>query len=148
MESKFQGNRSVWRQSQEQYLKDQFQKLLAEIPTFHILPKSKIEDIAESFSEVTFQDGDVIIQEGELGDKMYILKSGKVSVYKRELGASSKNKYIRTLEPPSFFGEYALVSNSPRTASVVATESCSCYTLHKEAFACLFSANVTICIIV
>ena len=52
---------------------------------------------------------------------MYILKSGKVSVYKRELGVSSRNKYIRTLEPPSFFEEYALVSNSPRTASVVAT---------------------------
>ena len=138
----FPSTSSVWRQSKEQYLKDQFIKVLAEVPTLQILPKSKIDDIADSFSEITFQDGDVIIQEGELGDNMYILKSGKVSIYKRGAGAPSKNKYIRTLEPPSFFGEYALVSNSPRTASVVAIEPCTCYILHKEAFACLFPANL------
>ena len=52
MESKFQGNRSVWRQSKEQYLKDQFQKLLAEnsdvpyiakVKRLKILPKALVK---------------------------------------------------------------------------------------------------------
>ena len=62
--------------------------------------------------------------------------------YKQMSDESPKPTFIRTLEPPSYFGEYALLASSPRTASVIAaSNNCSCYMLHKEAFSCLFPVN-------
>ena len=65
----------------------------------------------------TFQDLEVIFEEGSYGDEMYIVHSGAVKLVKKSPG---REIVIATVQPGEFFGEMALVDNAPRSVSAVA----------------------------
>lgn len=65
--------------------------------------------------------GDVILREGETGDEFYLVKSGSVSVTTSMQGSLV---HLATLQRGGFFGEVALLSGQPRTATVTALEPC------------------------
>ena len=65
----------------------------------------------------TFQDLEVIFEEGSYGDEMYIVHSGAVHLVKKSPG---REIVIATIQPGEFFGEMALVDNAPRSVSAVA----------------------------
>ena len=67
-----------------------------------------------------YQKGDMIIQEGDLGGEMFIIKSGSVDVIKRD---DQKEMVLATLERGDFFGEMAILENVPRSAMVIARET-------------------------
>ncbi len=64
-----------------------------------------------------YRDGEVIVQEGEDGNDMFLIQSGKVRVVK---GKGDKEIVLATLGPRDFFGEMALFGERKRTATVVA----------------------------
>ena len=66
-------------------------------------------------SEETFQDGQIIFEEGSAGDWIYLIESGAVEVYKR---AGDEEFVIGVLQPGDVFGEIAFFARVPRTASV------------------------------
>ncbi len=68
-------------------------------------------------SLVSFQPGEVIFNEGDPGDEMYILLKGDVRIFQ---GAGEDRREIRILQPGGFFGEMAILSDSPRSAAAVA----------------------------
>jgi len=68
----------------------------------------------------TYKKSEVIFVEGTLGGEMYIVYSGKVVLYTQ--GASGRDKILATLEAGDFFGEMALVDDSPRSATAIAEE--------------------------
>jgi len=61
----------------------------------------------------------VILQEGETGDEFYLVKSGTVRVSTRQGGDEVA---LANLQRGGFFGEVAVLSGQPRTASVTALE--------------------------
>jgi len=65
----------------------------------------------------TFQDLEVIFEEGNYGNEMYIVHSGLVKLVKQSMG---REMVIATIQPGEFFGEMALVDNAPRSVSAVA----------------------------
>lgn len=65
-----------------------------------------------------FQEGSVVVNEGEAGDTMYLIKSGRVSVTVK--GAGRAGRRLTGLEEGDFFGEIALATNRPRLATVKA----------------------------
>lgn len=67
--------------------------------------------------ELRYNPGEVIIQEGSFGNTAYILKSGKVEVYK---STPKKKILLATLEAKEIFGELGLIEDKPRSASVIA----------------------------
>ena len=66
----------------------------------------------------TFQPGEYIFKEKEKGEVMYIILEGTVELRKKVEGAEKCLKIVE--EPNDFFGEMALVDQSPRSASAVA----------------------------
>jgi CRP-like cAMP-binding protein len=66
--------------------------------------------------------GEFIIRQGELGDLFFCLESGNAT-------ATVNNKEVFKYESGGCFGELALIYNSPRAASVVATTACKLWTL-------------------
>jgi hypothetical protein len=74
------------------------------------------------FETQVFEAGASIVTEGEPGDAAYIIESGSCEVFKLIDG---KQVLVRTLNPGDVFGETAVFTGSPRTATVVAKERSS-----------------------
>jgi len=91
---------------------------LATVSLFSHLRKEELQRLANQSSYRTFKFGEEIIREGEQDGRLYILISGKVNVFKSY--RTKKEKRLRILEPPAYFGEIALIDELVRSATVVA----------------------------
>jgi CRP/FNR family transcriptional regulator, cyclic AMP receptor protein len=65
-------------------------------------------------TEETFQDGQIIFDEGSSGDWVYVIDSGAVELSKKVEG---KKIVIEILQPGDIFGELAFIAHVPRTAT-------------------------------
>lgn len=74
----------------------------------------------------------MIIKEGDAGDVFYIIESGIVTVTRR--GTDGKEEALATLRAPEYFGEMALMDNSPRNATVIAKGPVTCLALSRVMF--------------
>jgi CRP-like cAMP-binding protein len=79
----------------------------------------------------TYQDGDVIIRQGDTGDCMFVIQEGRVSVVK-ELDSGEVELAVRG--PGEFFGEMALFEHETRMATVRAIEKARVLTIDKKSF--------------
>ena len=93
--------------------------------------------VAEALNEVIYSEGDMIVEQGDVGDTFYIIKKGEAVVYK-SVPPSAPATEVARLKEGSFFGERALVKNERRAATVtVVSSSMTCLTLDREAFSVL-----------
>ncbi|MEK5257425.1 ABC transporter transmembrane domain-containing protein [Paenibacillus sp. FSL F4-0125] len=105
---------------------------LAKFPFFAGVEFSELESIAKLFSSETCKEGDTIVQEGDHGDKFYIIIRGRFEILKQISGA--ENHRVAVLEDGDHFGEIALLADVLRTASVQALEPSLLLSLRREAF--------------
>ena len=96
--------------------------LLRGIEMLSLLPEAALERLARSLSEIQAVAGDVIICEGEVGDRFYVISDGKVEVVGK------------TLSRGDSFGEVALLRDVPRTATVTALTNVTLYALDRDVF--------------
>lgn len=90
---------------------------LPKIPLFSDLPEEAFIALFERCPLRRTEPGDRIIEQGSQGTSFFVICSGKVRVVRTEGEASRE---LATLEEGSFFGEMALLSDAPRSASVEA----------------------------
>ncbi|HLH75574.1 MAG TPA: mechanosensitive ion channel family protein [Candidatus Binataceae bacterium] len=83
-----------------------------------------------------FGPGEVLMHEGGAGDCLHILRRGQVEISARAPGGG--RLHLGNLTPPAFFGEIALMTGEPRTASVIARSEVEVVELNRQAFADLF----------
>jgi CRP-like cAMP-binding protein len=88
--------------------------LIRGLPLFELCSKRDLRRIAALADERDVADGTELIREGEPGSEFYVVVDGEVEVRRR-------GRRVARLGPGSFVGEIALLSRSPRTATVVAT---------------------------
>jgi serine/threonine-protein kinase len=69
------------------------------------------------FNSRTFKKGELIIKEGDVGDAAYIITRGTAEAYKKQ---KSRRRILRRMGPGDVFGETAILTEAPRSASVVA----------------------------
>jgi len=80
-----------------------------------MLPRGHVDQIFKNLEPVYVNSGDEIITEGDAGDYCYIIVKGEVDIYKC---VAEGEDLIATLQTGALFGENALVSKEPRSASV------------------------------
>jgi len=71
--------------------------------------------------KVSYNDDEVIFQEGDEGDAMYVINEGTVEISRN---SSNDRVLLAELEAGDFFGEMAIVAESKRTATAVAHGRC------------------------
>ena len=91
-----------------------------------------------------YKPGNVIISEFEPGNSFYLIQSGRVQLVKCVNGAK---KNLDIMKPGEFFGEMAILDNSPRSATCVAIGNVECLEFNKENFELLIMGNPQIAII-
>jgi voltage-gated potassium channel len=102
-------------------------RMVARVPFFAELDADQIAAIGAILRYVPASQGDVLIRAGEIGDRMFFILSGVVTV---EIGGGRK----ATLEDGGFFGEIALLHRARRTATVTARTRCELLALDVDDF--------------
>lgn len=97
--------------------------ILKKIPIFLNLTLDQLKDISESTEEKQFSPGEMVFEEGDRGNEMYIIYSGKVKILRQKKdGKEGDEIVLAELGPQSYFGEMALLDDSPRSASAKVVE--------------------------
>ena len=104
---------------------------LSKIDLFREFPVDSLAELCQSFSSANYQPGSTIISEGDEGDLFYIIVRGRVEILKR---IDDEDKRVKILEDGDFFGEIALLSNVPRTATVRTVEPTLLISLKRARF--------------
>ena len=102
------------------------------------LPDDILRAIAASGVVRTFPRNTVLIHEGDVGDSLYILLSGRVKVYASN--DSGREVVINFNGPGEYVGEMSL-EGAPRSASVVTTEPVTCAIVTRDRFRDFIAAN-------
>lgn len=100
---------------------------------FSALDEKEKKIVVDAMEEKFFKAGDKVITQGEDGDVLYVVDSGKLDCFKR-FTKEGPNQYLKTYFPAESFGELALLYNAPRAASIVAKEDSVCFSLDRECF--------------
>jgi CRP-like cAMP-binding protein len=106
-------------------------RLRTTVPLFSELDTESLVELSEHFQPESFHAGVSVIHQGEKGDKFYILLEGTAEVLRAVGGMESP---LAILQDGSFFGEMALLSRVPRTATVRARTTCSTLSLERHHF--------------
>lgn len=106
--------------------------LLRGIDIFESLSVSELAATVSFVEEIDSTPGEIIIQEGTVGDTMYLVVKGEVSVIK-DLGEINEIEIDR-IKAGDYFGEMALFEDAVRSVSIRVEEPSSFMVLHKQEF--------------
>ena len=95
---------------------------LKQVPLFSRLSDKDLKRLAKMFQDRVFAPGDDVAVEGQEGHGFFLIESGGATVMR---GGDA----INTLGPGDWFGELALISKGPRTATVTASSELRCRAL-------------------
>ncbi|HYT78862.1 MAG TPA: MFS transporter [Actinomycetota bacterium] len=101
--------------------------LLRNVPMLAPLSVAAMEHLAEHLSSQAVSSGNRIIDQGDQGDRFYVVSEGQFEVIK-------DGRPVATLGQGDFFGEIALLREAPRSATVVALADSEVYTLERGEF--------------
>ena len=96
--------------------------ILKKIPIFQDLGRREFNKIESILHRRNWNADEAIINEGDPGLGMYIIVAGEVRI--TQVGEDGVQQQLTTLAGGDFFGEQALLDESPRTASAYANEPC------------------------
>jgi small-conductance mechanosensitive channel/CRP-like cAMP-binding protein len=102
---------------------------LATVDLFGPLEHADREVLTAGMRRVSFAAGERIIEQGDPGDSLYLLRSGEIAVH---LTLDGAGREVARVKPGDFFGEMSLVTGEPRQASCTACSDVVCYVIgHK-----------------
>ena len=108
--------------------------LLKRIQLFSDLHKPALKKIADLLEDMEYQKGHYVFKKGDEGDAVFIITEGSVSVKDEDL-------VLSTLGKGDVFGEYALIDNKSRSASIFAEETLKILRLDRLSFSKLLTEN-------
>lgn len=112
---------------------------LKKVALFVGIPDAQLQRIANGVKERRFDAGTSIVSTGEPGHGFYLIVQGRADVKRGD-------RTLRTLGPGDYFGELALVRETPRTATVVARDPTTCLVLTRWDFKGILDSNPAIAI--
>jgi len=105
---------------------------LGRCPFFAGLSRNELLEVAKVTEDLEVEEGKALTREGQSGSEFFVIVDGEVAVTK-------DGTEIRTLGPGDFFGEIALLEDTPRTATVIAKSPLRFFVLTRQAFRSLLA---------
>ncbi len=115
---------------------DDWMSALLRSPIFQRLPPTNLQKILMSLEAVHFSKGEVIIEQGSMGDYYYLIKNGHCELTRKPT-PNAKEIKLAQLATGDTFGEDALLSDAPRNVTITALNDISLLRLNKAQFVSL-----------
>ena len=109
-------------------------ELIKHVPLFARCSRKQLAEIASLADEIDLPSGKVIIREGDRGREFFVLVKGTAEVRRQ-------GEAVNALSDGDFFGEIALVSGRPRTATVTTTSPVHALVVTEQAFDALLRGS-------
>ncbi len=117
---------------------------LRAIDIFEPLTDLELEVLRPALRVMEATDGDVVVLEGADGNRLYILLHGECKVVNRHTTPDAH--VIGNLTPTDVFGEMALLTGEPRSATVIATQDCKFLTLDRDGLDEVLLEHPAVCV--
>jgi CRP/FNR family cyclic AMP-dependent transcriptional regulator len=114
--------------------------LLRNVPLLSPLSEDELALLARVVVRKSYRRGAQILSAGGPTDSLYVLISGRIKVFMSDI--DGKEVILSILGPNEFFGEMGLIDNSPRSANVVALETCELICISKTDFKRCLAENL------
>lgn len=111
---------------------EEIRAVLDKTPLFSYLEEPILESLVSKFEIISYDLGDTIIQSGDPGDSFYVIFNGRARVVGD--GPGGEELTLITLSRGDFFGERALITGAPRSATIRASTDIVLARLSKEYF--------------
>jgi len=108
-----------------------YEQFLNSVPLLSNLTEYERAKIADALETTSYQAGEIIIKEGDIGDRFFLLEEGEAKAF---IGSVENGDAVKTYKLGDYFGELALLDDKPRAASIVASTSAKAAWLGKEGF--------------
>jgi CRP/FNR family cyclic AMP-dependent transcriptional regulator len=105
---------------------------LSRIPLFKRLTPEELEQLAKEVDQVKFDAEEIIFNERDKGDALYVVESGSVRIW--VLDEDVKPVTLKELEPGEFFGELAVLDRGPRSTNATAITEATLHRLSSDDF--------------
>jgi Flp pilus assembly CpaE family ATPase len=113
--------------------------LLRTMDIFEALPAEELEPIAQLLRERRLAETEVLCRQGEPGDALFIVTGGRIRLSTTD--PSGNEKILTYFTDGQFFGEMALLSGAPRSATAIAETDAQVLVLRKDAFDSLLASH-------
>jgi len=110
-----------------------YENFLEKVPILAPLSKYERLTVADALEPANYDDGDVIVKQGDPGDTFYIIVEGEVKVTQTRDDVSTPREVAR-LHTSDYFGEIALLTNRARAASVISVGGVKVVRLDRDRF--------------
>ena len=100
-------------------------------PFLRLLVSADRGQLSQSFTERQFQPGEIVFEEGETGDTLFLIRSGQVAIIK---GSLDTPVILAYRGPGEIIGEMALLENQPRSATIVALDNLRLLCINRQRF--------------
>lgn len=113
--------------------------MMRKVEFFTPLTVGQLEKVLPSIFLLSYDAGETVFSQGQKGDAFYIIYQGSVEIRLRQWLLLSKK--VATLKAGDFLGEIALISDEPRTATIVCAEPTQLFTLIADDFKFVLNEN-------
>lgn len=103
--------------------------LLKKVPLFEGLTSAQLQKIAAVSTTASYEGSQRIFTDGDPGDSMYVILEGRVRISKMVPGIGEEALAI--LEKGQYFGEMAIIEESPRSADAIAHVPCKLWVIER-----------------
>lgn len=100
--------------------REKLMAIISELPLFNYFSNELLNMILDKSQDLKVPEGKSLIQQGDVGNELFVLMQGEVKVIKDLIDGQSKE--ITTLKPTSIFGEIAAIEECQRTAHVITSK--------------------------
>ena len=122
---KFVGESAIWKNifSERVVREGSTEEVLSKVPAFGSLTTRELKEVASIVHKRQYRAGEPVFYQGDPGLGMYIVMDGEVSI--TLAGKDTEQEELVVLTEGDFFGEIALLDESPRTANAICKADCT-----------------------
>ena len=106
-------------------------EFLQKVPLLSSLDRYERMVISDCLEPIEYNDGDIILKQGEVGHSFFLIMSGEVKVVQRR---GDEEGEVGKLKVGDYFGEIALLTDSPRQATCIAVGPVKCAYMQRDDF--------------